>query len=644
MHQHSQQTAGPQLKSEAGHRRLARRPQPPDGAAEILTLQRLAGNEAVSRALGGWQALPQSARSGNLPPVIEAALHTTSKPLDAQTQDEMGAKFGRDFSTVRLHTDTTAVESARAIHAKAYTVGLDIVFGPGRYQPETTGGRQLLAHELTHVVQQSRGGAPTTGESHYRAAEAEAAAARSQTGAATVSLGIAPGTVQAEEEESWYSAAGSWILGAIGGEFVDDPGFSQIAVDFVLSMIPYVDQVADARDLVAHIWRLGFRDEYTQVLRWIALVFTLVGLIPEVGSAIKSASKAALRFVGHNLGEAVKLLRKLMAHLPEMGSSMRGVRNYVIAHWDDWARLGRGAWSRLLAGGSRLVEAIMSQLQKVRRLPGLLLERGKRFLLDRLARLEKLSSEHLPKAFDTVKEKLTTFLDDLQESMGLRPALAGSPPGTHIPEPKKVEPLQMSSMGTGGGRGPRVEDLTGGPRTTSEAIDELEDTVTHGSRSYDPSERSYIAEAGTQMERGEVERWAARLGPEWKVMHSTAREPWINKLFPPRFGKPTGPDMVAVNRTKRQVMVGDVAPNPRSRVDVRAGTGAGPPARERGGVGAEVTRAGDEGTRPHIEKTLEDAQRIAGNLPADLRDYQIFAQEWYWEHGQALSRLIPIKP
>jgi hypothetical protein len=66
----------------------------------------------------------------------------------------MEPRFGHDFSRVRIHTDEKAAESARAINALAYTVGENIVFTPHHYQPDTASGRKLLAHELTHVVQQ----------------------------------------------------------------------------------------------------------------------------------------------------------------------------------------------------------------------------------------------------------------------------------------------------------------------------------------------------------------------------------------------------------------------------------------------------------------------------------------------------------
>src|SRR5215217_274812 len=66
---------------------------------------------------------------------------------------------GFDFSQVRIHTDERAAESARAVDALAYTVGRDVVFGAGQFRPETSEGRQLIAHELAHVVQQNGAGA-----------------------------------------------------------------------------------------------------------------------------------------------------------------------------------------------------------------------------------------------------------------------------------------------------------------------------------------------------------------------------------------------------------------------------------------------------------------------------------------------------
>ncbi|HJV61278.1 MAG TPA: DUF4157 domain-containing protein [Albitalea sp.] len=88
------------------------------------------------------------------PPEVHEALRGPARALPAGEREWAEHRFGRSFDGVRIHDDTQASRSARALHAEAYTVGRDIVFGPGRYAPGTSAGRRLLAHELTHVVQQ----------------------------------------------------------------------------------------------------------------------------------------------------------------------------------------------------------------------------------------------------------------------------------------------------------------------------------------------------------------------------------------------------------------------------------------------------------------------------------------------------------
>ena len=90
----------------------------------------------------------------SVPPIVHDVLHSPGQPLDTGTQAFMGSRFGHDFSGVRIHTDERAAESARSVNALAYTVGRDVVFGAGQYAPTAAAGKRLLAHELTHVVQQ----------------------------------------------------------------------------------------------------------------------------------------------------------------------------------------------------------------------------------------------------------------------------------------------------------------------------------------------------------------------------------------------------------------------------------------------------------------------------------------------------------
>jgi hypothetical protein len=126
--------------------RAAERP-PPGGprVMQLLSLQRKVGNAAVTGLLGAGAGA--AGRGG---------------PLAPEVRQDLEPKLGHDFGDVRVHTDDQAAESARAVGAKAYTVGTDIVFGAGQYQPGTDAGRQVLAHELTHVIQQKAGPVPGT--------------------------------------------------------------------------------------------------------------------------------------------------------------------------------------------------------------------------------------------------------------------------------------------------------------------------------------------------------------------------------------------------------------------------------------------------------------------------------------------------
>jgi hypothetical protein len=85
------------------------------------------------------------------------AIRGAGQPLAESERAFFEPRFGRDFSQVRVHTDAQAAETARAVNAQAFTVGQDVVFGAGQYARAIEIGRQLLAHELTHVVQQSNG-------------------------------------------------------------------------------------------------------------------------------------------------------------------------------------------------------------------------------------------------------------------------------------------------------------------------------------------------------------------------------------------------------------------------------------------------------------------------------------------------------
>lgn len=121
---------------------------------ELLNPPRPAPEKTIQRKQTG-----NDETGGNAAPAIvhEVLSAQSGTPLDGATQGFMESRFGQDFSSVRVHTGSKAADSATAIQAKAYTSGSNIVFGRGEYQPQTDAGKSLLAHELTHVVQQQSG-------------------------------------------------------------------------------------------------------------------------------------------------------------------------------------------------------------------------------------------------------------------------------------------------------------------------------------------------------------------------------------------------------------------------------------------------------------------------------------------------------
>jgi len=121
-----------------------------DGLAELLRSPALATR---SDAIAGV--------SGHAPAALERLRGQRGAPLEAKARAFMEPRFRHDFSHVRVHTGTLASAAARAVDARAFTSGRDIVFGDGEYRPQAQDGRRLIAHELAHVVQQ--GAAPTAG-------------------------------------------------------------------------------------------------------------------------------------------------------------------------------------------------------------------------------------------------------------------------------------------------------------------------------------------------------------------------------------------------------------------------------------------------------------------------------------------------
>ena len=131
---------------------------------------------------------------------ISTVKSSNGSALDPSIRDFMESRFGYDFSNVRIHTDQKAARSAQLVNALAYTVGSDIVFGENQYRPSTTEGKRLLAHELTHVIQQSsipmQGSQPRAQRSTTTSLYVQRDLARPPTGAPDALIELTPEQIE----------------------------------------------------------------------------------------------------------------------------------------------------------------------------------------------------------------------------------------------------------------------------------------------------------------------------------------------------------------------------------------------------------------------------------------------------------------
>ncbi|MFL6623149.1 MAG: DUF4157 domain-containing protein [Sulfurifustis sp.] len=162
----------------------------------------MAGTAARQR---GQKRAPRAA-AGGTPSHALVRNPRAGAALAPEVRAEMEARFGEPFDDVRVHDDADAHANAAALHAKAYTIGTDVVFSAERYAPHSAAGKRLLAHELAHVVQQRRGGAPpaaqSPGERQAIEASADAAAgAIAGSGPITVGGAAAPGLARKGDDD-----------------------------------------------------------------------------------------------------------------------------------------------------------------------------------------------------------------------------------------------------------------------------------------------------------------------------------------------------------------------------------------------------------------------------------------------------------
>jgi len=139
-------------------------PRTPDRGQPLTRIAAALGNRGFTRTIARMRDGDGILPGGVVHPDVEAAIVAArgrGLPADRAVTDHVGAALGDSLSDVRIHRDDHAAALARSVSARAFTVGSDIFFGPGEYEPTTRHGRELLTHELVHVVQQR--GAPHAG-------------------------------------------------------------------------------------------------------------------------------------------------------------------------------------------------------------------------------------------------------------------------------------------------------------------------------------------------------------------------------------------------------------------------------------------------------------------------------------------------
>ena len=314
-------------------------------------------------------------------------------PLPEETKGFMESRFNADFSSVRVHTDSTASRMNESIHAQAFTQGQDIYFNSGKYSPNSNEGKSLLAHELTHVLQQK-------GEEISQIQKQEKAENNPKKGNSLLDF----------LDYVWRTVIGDWSN-------EQDP--LQILVNMGVGLIPVADQVLDLRDFTAHLYYMVFQKDYKDPMRWLALGLTAVGAIPFVGSIVKGLGKIAIfsdaaKAVGKSAEPLLEQIRRINPEWADIGR----LKATINANWDAGVATSKLAWMDLLASVRDKVSILplppnfvwgADKLTKI-----------KHDLFETISEIQKLSPKMLDEALERIKSEINIILDELDRfSRGL---------------------------------------------------------------------------------------------------------------------------------------------------------------------------------------------------------------------------------
>jgi Domain of unknown function (DUF4157) len=565
-------------------------------------------NSTVSTAPHHIQRFTGQASGGAgmvAPASVESVLSSPGSPLEPGLQKDMGQRFGHDFSRVRVHTDAAAGRSARDVNANAYTVGDNIVFGAGRFVPGTHEGRRLIAHELTHVVQQSAE-AGVLSPNHVISESGDIAEQEADSISDIVTHGkdiehvssaSASGFIQREPSgpEELAGAAKKWLgrKYSAGKEAVYKGlisglrKFQKMTFDTLRTQASRLPtSLQPALIIILNIW-----EEIFGVL--ITLLLAVVGIVVGFGEGIVDLVEGLVQMVWG----IVKWFGFLILGFLDNGQKFEQYNKEIIA-----------AASNIPDGLRALIHDWLDKFEKapidrgslmIGELTGQIIAFIASFgvAAAKVGQVPKLMGELTIMASRGGELALVTVAMPAQTAAAAASAVALTSPTLMQAADKKTE-----SMGS---------------QSTSEAVEDLNRTNNAGNA-------QEAATIGTEVEMIEIQDWAAELSgkgyetfPRNRFGEAKIGNKRVSSFFTDQRARP---DMVAINETTKTVIVGDVTGNPATRAKIPGQIGQA------------------EGL--HIEKTIEYAKQMKRQLPPGA-DYKVFAQDRHWQTGLK-TKLIEI--
>jgi Domain of unknown function (DUF4157) len=553
------------------------------------------------------------------PGLVHEVLHSRGQPLDPVTQAFFEPRFGYDFSRVRVHADAQAADSARALGALAYTVGADITFGHAHYQPNTTAGRRLLAHELAHTIQQAAG--PVVQRSPDSGS---------------------PGL-------PWYQRQ---QLEALEQKI---SGWTEYEKALARSLLTQWFALRNAGSRPDLIWTALSEQLLTQYTQWLVEADAAMqaycrdhGL--SVSEKLSGATCEPMFGEGHTSGQfKIDSFRSYI----KLTSNPEDVPLYTAYFWAFEYR--RRTNPEIMAQADMIQSVLTGIALGVGRVPEPTPSTpvppsggggpSRSLPAGRSPPKTVTGPDPVPIQGGGQKSPQTRegwgVVDPAPEGGDVvRPVSPkGKTPPPNAAQPDQVQQQQQKIAAGGGGSGqsgagqtkmavkpktprpdyefkrrpPTVRDLTKDP-SMSELADELEgvsqsrETAKKGSKQM--GEKQQIIKAGQEIESPTVQAWKEMQPKGVEVLKNADFPPEIKSIYPETSGAAkSGPDAISINRAKKEITVFDST--------TKSETG-------------------------HERKTVGDAQKLKDNLPAEYKGYKVFAQEGWTDGGLKLSPRKPI--